>query len=155
MELHRFLGVKVEVDVAVERLVKEGSCAAKGEEIPVRFPTFSPHIPGSFLEAISSTAAAARRSRCHRLFFFVGETQFLWALSAEDKAETSWWHCEAGWCLLLPCVHFGILPLFSVSFSFRSLLCDHSRPEIARLLFLLGDISHPVQSGFVAWLAVK
>lgn len=88
MELHRFLGVKVEVDVAVERLVKEGSCAAKGEEIPVRFPTFFPHIPGSFLEAISSTTAAARINRRHRVLLFIGETRFLWALPAEDKAET-------------------------------------------------------------------
>lgn len=43
MELHRFLGAKIQVDVAVERLVKESSCAARGEEIPVRLPNFSLH----------------------------------------------------------------------------------------------------------------
>lgn len=57
MELHRYLGAKVEVDVAVERLVKEASCATKGEEVPVRLPIYSVH--NFFLKAISSTTSSS------------------------------------------------------------------------------------------------
>ncbi|CAM9508589.1 unnamed protein product, partial [Laminaria digitata] len=54
MELHRFLGVKVEVDVAVERLVKEVSCAAKGEEIPFTVRRW-------VLDAVASVHCSDRR----------------------------------------------------------------------------------------------